>query len=72
VPPVGVPGAPPVGAELPGELVLERAEGLVDGFFPPGVPVGLVAAGGAAVLGPAAPPAEPDGLAAPGALCDGT
>jgi hypothetical protein len=71
-PPLGEPDVPPLGDELAGAPVLGRAEGLLDGFFPPGVPVGLVAAGVAAVLGPAAPPTEPDGSAAPDALCDGT
>lgn len=70
-PPVGEPDVPPLGDELAGALVLGRAEGLFDGFFPLGVPVGLVAAG-VAVLGPAEPPMVPDGSAAPDALRDGT
>jgi hypothetical protein len=71
VPPVGVPGALPLGAELAGALVRGWADGLADGFFPPGVAFGLLAAGVAAVLGPA-PPAGPEVRAAPDALCDGT
>jgi hypothetical protein len=66
--PVGVPGALPLGVELAGALVRGWADGLVDGFFPPGVAFGLVAAWVAVVPGPAGPEVR----AAPDALCDGT
>jgi hypothetical protein len=65
LPPVGVPGALPLGVEPAGALVRGWADGLVDGFFPPGVACGLVAACVAAALGP-------EVRAAPDALCDGT
>ena len=72
VPPLGVPGALRLGVEPAGELVPGCADGLVDGFFPPGVAFGLVAPGVATVPGLLAPPPGLDVRAAPDALCDGT
>jgi hypothetical protein len=69
-PPVGGPEVPPLG-DVPaaGALVAGCADGLFDGFFPC-VACWPVAAGVAAVLGPAVPPGA-DVLPAPDARSDG-